>query len=84
MVAMSMAQDEAIDMGRIEVEQIEVPDQHFGGIAKIQQISRPAAGLGRLQMQRQPPLAGEGRALMPRDVADMLDLDHRVLSMARR
>ncbi len=29
-------------------------------------------------MQRQPPLAGEGRPFVPGDMPDMLDLDHRV------
>src|SRR5271166_6126735 len=38
MVAMSMAQDESIDPRRIDVEQIEVADQHLRGVAKIQQI----------------------------------------------
>ena len=77
-IAMPVAQDQPVDQTRIEIEQLEVPDQHLGGIAKIQQIARLGTGLCGFQMQRQAPFAGKGRALMPVDVANMLDFDHRV------
>ncbi len=78
MIAVAVAQDQAVDPARIEVEQFEVADQHLGRVAEIEQILRPGAGLRRFEVQRQAPLAGKGRALMAGDMADMLDADHRV------
>ena len=59
-VAVPVAQNKAVDPARIEIEQLKVPDQHLGRIAKVQQISGFFAGPGGFQVQGQAPFAGQG------------------------
>jgi hypothetical protein len=54
-------------------EMVEIAYQDFGRVAEIEQILGFATGLRGFEMQRQSPLAGKGRALVPRDMADMLE-----------
>jgi hypothetical protein len=59
-VAMPVAQNQAIEPTRVEIEQFEVADQHLRRIPEVQQVPRLATGMRRFQMQGQAPLAGEG------------------------
>ena len=77
-VAMAVAQNKAVHQARIEVEQLEIPDQHLRRIAEIQQLSGFTAGLGGFQMQGQPPLAGKCLSFVPGNMADVLDFDQRM------
>jgi hypothetical protein len=78
MVAVAVAEDQPGQAAGVEVEQREVADQHLGGKAEIEPILRSAEGTDRFEVERQPPLADEGRPLVPRDPAQVLDPDHRV------
>jgi hypothetical protein len=77
-VAMAVAQNKAVHQARIEVEQLEIPDQHLRRIAEIQQLSGFTAGLGGFQMQGQPPLAGKCLSFVPGNMADELDFDQQM------
>ena len=59
-IAMPVAQNQAVEPARVEIEQFEVADQHLRRIAEVQQVPGLATGIRRFQMQGQAPLAGEG------------------------
>ena len=73
-VAVAVAEDQAVDPAGIDVEQIEVAVDDLGRVAEVDQVLRLVAGRVGLHVQRQPPLAGERRHLALGHLAHVLDL----------
>src|SRR3984893_7002108 len=57
MIVMAMAQDQCVDRGDIDLQQLEIVGVDIGGEAEIQEVTPRLAALLRFDMQRQPPFA---------------------------
>ena len=78
MVAVAVAQDEAVNAPRIDAEQVEIAVQDLRRVAEIQQILRLLPGAGRLQVQGQAPFRRERGHLPARNPFQMIDDDVRM------
>ena len=75
MIAVGMAEDKPVDAPGVDAEQVEIAVDDFRRIAEIENILRVGGGADGFEVERQPPLAGEGGHLPPRYLPDMLDGD---------
>jgi hypothetical protein len=73
MVAVRMAQDQAVELLRLDPEQVEIAVHDLRGEAEIEQILVLLAGSCRLEVQREAPFAGQGRSLTAGYAGDVLD-----------
>jgi hypothetical protein len=64
-VAMTMAQDETVDAGRIDAEQVEIAVDDLGRVAEVENVLRFRAILYGGEVQREPPLGGKGLSARP-------------------
>src|SRR5437016_3072149 len=78
MVAVSVAQNEPVELLGLDAEQTEIAQQHFGGVAEVEEVLPRFTRVAGFEMQRQAPLAGQSRVQIAADPADMLDRDHRM------
>jgi hypothetical protein len=78
MVAVPVAQNEPVEPFGLDAEQDEIPQQHLGRVAKVQQVLPGLACIAGFEMKRQAPFAGQGRVQIAANAADMLDRHHRV------
>ena len=78
-----MTQDQAVDARRVDVEQIEIAVHDLGRVAEVDQILVARTVARRIEMQRQPPLAGQRRHLPPRHLAHVLDLGELVRALGQ-
>ena len=78
MIAVGVAEDQAVDLGGIDVEQVGVAQHDLRRVAEIQHVLRLGAGAAGFEVQRQAPLAGQRRHLAARHLADVLDGDERM------
>ena len=63
MVVMPVAEDQRIDLGRVDLQQFEIVGVDVGGEAEIEQIAPRLAAFGRFDVQREAPLAFQRLAL---------------------
>src|SRR5216684_6327879 len=75
MVAMRVAEDQAVEPLGHDAEQVEIAQEDLRRIAEIEEVLAARPGAFRFEMQREAPFAGEGRGLATANTADMLDCD---------
>ena len=72
-VAMSMAQHQAIEPGRIDAQQVDIAVEDFRRVTEIQKVLGAGSATLRLQVQRQPPFTGQRGHLTAADFAGVFD-----------
>src|SRR6266567_5164070 len=78
MVAMRMAENQAVEPLGHDAEQVEIAQEDLRGIAEIEEILAARPRARRFEVQREAPFTGKSRGLAATDPADMLDRDIRV------
>jgi hypothetical protein len=72
-IAVAMAQDQAVDFPGFDAEQPEVAVDDLGRVAEIEHVLRLRAFLDRCEMERQPPFRGESHVGPAGDAPNVLD-----------
>src|SRR5579863_8648415 len=81
MVEMAVAQDQPVERACVEIEEGEIAVEDLRRVAEIEEVLRGYAGALRLEMQREAPFAGQGRAFVAADMPCMLDPDGGMLGV---
>src|SRR5215208_2580304 len=71
-VAVGMAEDQAVELIRLDPQEIEVAVHDLRREAEIEQISMLFSAFRGFEVQRQAPFAGQGRGLPAGDARDVL------------
>ena len=83
-IAVPVAQDQAVQPCRIDVQQFEIPVQDLRRIAEIEQVPGLMPACRRFEMQREAPFAGERCHMPSGDHPDMLDIDVGVVGFRQK
>ena len=82
-IAVGVAQYQAINLGGVDIEEMEVPVDDLGRVAEIEHVLGPRASSLRGEMKRQAPLTCQRRHLAARNPLEVFDGNMAVFLIGR-
>ena len=73
MVAVTVAQDQPVDLRRLDVEELEVAVDDLRRVAEVEHVLGFRAVFHRCEVEREPPFAGERHVRTAGNAPDVLD-----------